>query len=339
MAFIESHLPRLILEHDCLVIPGLGGFVCNDRPARFDEAAQELVPPRRAIQFNERLLHNDGVLAHAVAIAERLAYPEALAAVEQEAAAMREVLQRQRSVNLPHVGRLFIAASGATQFMAEAELERLLDGFGLQRIPLKPIVREAKEDPVVLPMATPVRWPRIAAAIAVPLLAGSVWWFSGSNDVSALSILPEWGLRSAPAAYAPKSVAPLAPLNVVSDYGEVMQMKESVRFDFAEGRLDPAGLRIAAVEKEVLEAAVPEFEAELNMASAAFALVAGAFAQERNAQSHVASLSEVGLQADIHRQGSLHFVTVGLFAEEDDARSALEAVRASGHEAVWMKRL
>ena len=53
-----------------MVIPGLGGFVSNDRPARFDAAAQELIPPRRAIQFNERLLHNDGDLAHAVAVAE-----------------------------------------------------------------------------------------------------------------------------------------------------------------------------------------------------------------------------------------------------------------------------
>ena len=335
MAFIESHLPRLILEHDCLVIPGLGGFVCNDRPARFDEVAQEMVPPRRAIQFNERLLHNDGVLAHAVSVAERLAYPEALAAVEQEAAALRELLQRQRSVNLPHVGRLFIAANGATQFMAEAELERLLDGFGLQRIPLKPIVRETQEDPVVLPISTPVRWPRIAAAIAVPLLAGGMWWFSGSTEVSTLSFLPEWGLRPTPSAYTPKSVAPLAPVNEVSAYEAVMETEEAVRFDFTEGRLDEAGLRIAAVEVE--EPAMPE--TALNMASAAYALVAGAFAQEGNAQGHALTLNNAGLQAEIHRHGALHFVTVGLFTDEGDARAALDAVRVAGHEAVWMKRL
>ncbi len=335
MAFIESHLPRLILEHDCLVIPGLGGFVCNDRPARFDEAAQEMVPPRRAIQFNERLLHNDGVLAHAVSVAERLAYPEALAAVEQEAAAMREMLQRQRSVNLPHVGRLFIAANGATQFMAEAELERLLDGFGLQRIPLKPIVRETQEDPIVLPISTPVRWPRIAAAIALPLLAGGMWWFSGSTEVSTLSFLPEWGFRPTPSAYTPKSVAPLAPVNEGSAYDAVMETEEAVRFDFTEGRLDEAGLRIAAVEVE--EPAAPE--AALNMASAAYALVAGAFAQEGNAQGHALTLNHAGLQAEIHRHGALHFVTVGLFTDEGDARAALDAVRVAGHEAVWMKRL
>lgn len=335
MAFIESHLPRLILEHDCLVIPGLGGFVCNDRPARFDEAAQELVPPRRAIQFNERLLHNDGVLAHAVSVAENMSYPEALAAVEQEAGALREVLNRQRSVNLAHVGRLFIAANGATQFMAEAELERLLDGFGLQRIPLKPIVRETKEEPLVLPISTPVRWPRIAAAIAVPLLAGSVWWFSGSTEISALSLLPDWRMRSTPAAYAPQSLAPLVAVDARSDYDAVMASSESVRFDFSEGRLDDAGLRIAAVE----EPEVPALEPALDLASAGFALVAGAFSQGANAHGYAAALNGAGLQAEIHQQGALHFVTVGLFLVEGDARTALQAVRDAGHEAVWMKRL
>ncbi len=339
MAFIESHLPRLILEHDCLVIPGLGGFVCNDRPARFDESAQELVPPRRAIQFNERLLHNDGELAHAVSVAERLAYPEALAAVENDAAALREVLQRQRSVNLPHVGRLFIAANGATQFMAEAELERLLDGFGLQRIPLKPIVRETEEDPVVLPISTPTRWPRIAAAIAVPLLAGGMWWFSGSTEVSTLSFLPDWGLRPTPSAYAPSSVTPLAPVNEDSEYDAVMESEEAVRFDFAEGRVDGAGLRISAVEVEVPEVEAPEEAAALSMASAGYALVAGAFSQEVNAQGYARTLNHAGLQAEIHRHGALHFVTVGLFVDEGDARAALDAVRLAGHEAVWMKRL
>ena len=330
MSFIASHLHRLVLDHDCLVIPGLGGFVSNDRPARFDAAAQELIPPRRAIQFNERLLHNDGVLAHAVAVAEGIPYAEALAAVEREAEGLRGVLQRQRSVQLPHLGRLFIGANGATQFMAEAELERLLDGFGLQRIPLKPLVRK-EEEAAVLPISTSVRWPRIAAAIALPLLAGGLWWHSGTLDSAALSFAPGWSGRSVPAAYVPVADAVLpASLVLDSEFDAVLSGVGRVRFDFSTGRIASDGITIGepAVSTEVK-----------SMEAAAFALVAGAFSKEDNAHRHAHTLVAEGLQPEIHAMGGLHFVVVGLFGAEGDARQALQAVHATGRDAVWMKRL
>ncbi len=340
MAFIDSHLHRLVLVHDCLVIPGLGGFVCNQQPARFDEAANELVPPRRAIQFNERLLHNDGVLAHAVAVAEGMPYAAALQAVEEEAAQLRQTLHHQRSISLPHVGRLFIGENGATQFMAEAELERLLSGFGLQRIPLKPVVRPVEETPVVA-ISTPVRWPRIAAAIGLPLIAGGMWWMSATGEVDALSLVPRWDRPAATTAYAP--AAPIELLPALADrqgYEAVMDHEgEAVlRFDFEADDLSPEGVRIWVGDAHA-EPATPEPAPALTWDASAFALVAGAFSQEANAQGHAAQLATSGLQPEIHRIGALHFVTVGLFTVEGDARAALAHVRSVGHEAVWMKRL
>lgn len=342
-AFIDSHLHRLVLVHDCLVIPGLGGFVCNQQPARFDEAANEMVPPRRAIQFNERLLHNDGVLAHAVAVAEGMPYAEALQAVEEEAAKLRQILHHQRSITLPRVGRLFIGENGATQFMAEAELERLLSGFGLQRIPLKPVVRRTEETPVI-PIASPVRWPRIAAAIGLPLIAGGMWWMSATGEVDALSLVPHWGRYEAKASYAP--AAPLELLPAVAEdrgYAAVTEHEGEalLRFDFEADELAPDGVRIWVGESAPEHVASEPLESApaLTLDASAFALVAGAFSQESNAQGHAAHLGSAGLQPEIHRIGTLHFVTVGLFTVEGDARAALGHVRAAGHEAVWMKRL
>lgn len=342
MAFIESHLHRLVLDHDCLVIPGLGGFVCNEQPARFDAAANELVPPRRAIQFNERLLHNDGVLAHAVSVAEGMPYAEALQAVEEEAAQLRATLHRQRSVVLQRFGRLFIGENGATQFMAEAELERLLDGFGLQRIPLKPLVRKEAQEVPVIPLPHSTRWPRIAAAIGIPLVAGSMWWMSNAEEVDALSLLPKWGAPAVAAAYAPMPVVALPEAALTeSGYAAVLELEGEalVRFDFTAGQPSPDGVRIWVGAEANSAAEVEATPAAVTMATSAFALVAGAFSKESNAQGHAADLAQTGLQPEIHRLGSLHFVTVGLFQREGDARAALSAIRGAGHDAVWLKQL
>jgi hypothetical protein len=337
MSFIDAHLHRLILDHDCLVIPGLGGFVCSERPARFDEAASELIPPRRAIQFNERLLHNDGVLAHAVSIAESMPYAQALEAIELEAESLRSRLRTEKTVSIRLVGRLFVGTNGATQFLSEPELERLLDGFGLQPIPLRLVSRQS--DPIVLPISTSTRWPRIAAAIAIPLMAGGLWWFSGSSESESLSFLPNWGAKAIHSQYVPQAHAENLPtLEEPMPYELALaglDAVESIRFDFETNRLADDGIPVKLKELEVAD----DLSTPLDLFSSDFALVAGAFSQIANAEGHAANLTSQGLQADVHYHGTLHLVTVGLFTEERDARLVLSEVRAQGHDEVWMKRL
>ena len=75
-------LPGMFWDHDCVMLPGLGGFVCNPRSARYDEAKRQIVPPSRDVLFNPRLTTNDGVVANELMAKHGLAYGEALKAVE-----------------------------------------------------------------------------------------------------------------------------------------------------------------------------------------------------------------------------------------------------------------
>lgn len=341
MTRIETHLQRLLLEHDCLVIPGLGGFVCTKLPAQYDEVASEMIPPRRAVQFNERLLHNDGVLAHAVVVAEGLTYAEALEAIEAESATLRKGLREHHAVVLANVGRLFLGNNGGTQFMAEPELERLLEGFGLQRIPLKSLVQRPVETPVI-PISGTARWPRIAAAVAIPFMAGSMWWFSGQKDAEALSLLPNWGVREVVSSYAPKEAAPvLETLEEGSEYDALTDVaSHTIRLNFQTLEQSDNGIAISLYEPDSMTEASKVAEIEsLPAASARFALVAGAFSIESNALGHAQSLIQNGMQAEVRRLGELHFVTVGLFVAEKEAREALKSIRAMGNETVWLKQL
>ena len=60
--FLLNALPLLLHDHDCLVIPGMGGFVAHPVPARFDEDKGEWIPPGRDVLFNPKLTVRDGLL-------------------------------------------------------------------------------------------------------------------------------------------------------------------------------------------------------------------------------------------------------------------------------------
>lgn len=52
----------ILEQHACVIVPGLGGFVVNESPARFSSEEDTFYPPRREIFFNSLLSHNDGLL-------------------------------------------------------------------------------------------------------------------------------------------------------------------------------------------------------------------------------------------------------------------------------------
>ena len=56
--YTRALLPGMFLDYDCVIIPELGGFVCNERTAWYDEDKEEMVPPSRDVLFNPNLVYN-----------------------------------------------------------------------------------------------------------------------------------------------------------------------------------------------------------------------------------------------------------------------------------------
>ena len=59
---ITAFIRELLFGHDCVIVPGFGGFIGNYTPARIDKAASTFHPPVKQISFNRNLNHNDGLL-------------------------------------------------------------------------------------------------------------------------------------------------------------------------------------------------------------------------------------------------------------------------------------
>ena len=49
MIELERHIEILLLRHDCVILPGFGGFMTHHVEARYDEAERLFLPPLRTI--------------------------------------------------------------------------------------------------------------------------------------------------------------------------------------------------------------------------------------------------------------------------------------------------
>lgn len=82
MLEISKYIKELLFIHDCVILPGFGGFLANYKPAKVDDNLNVIFPPTKAIGFNRNLLQNDGLLITRLAEAENLSYAEAEKSVQ-----------------------------------------------------------------------------------------------------------------------------------------------------------------------------------------------------------------------------------------------------------------
>ena len=52
---LSPYLRKLLLEHDCAIIPDFGGFVMQRHAARHATADQQMLPPSKTVGFNALL--------------------------------------------------------------------------------------------------------------------------------------------------------------------------------------------------------------------------------------------------------------------------------------------
>ena len=56
MLELVRHIEYLLTEHDCVLVPGLGGFVLQYVPARFSEGRKSIQPPGKQIILLYRIM-------------------------------------------------------------------------------------------------------------------------------------------------------------------------------------------------------------------------------------------------------------------------------------------
>lgn len=113
---IERHIESLLLSHECVIIPGFGGFVAHYLPARYDATDGVFLPPLRTIGFNQQLNLNDYLLAQSFIDAYDISYPEAIRRIEEEVNQLRQILLYKGSYTIHNLGKLSSNVDGNIEF-------------------------------------------------------------------------------------------------------------------------------------------------------------------------------------------------------------------------------
>ena len=181
---ITQYIYDLLLDNDYVVVPGLGGFVCQYQSSILDRQRAHIQPPARTIAFNKALQQNDGLLVQHLVLRDQLNYKDAEDKVRQYVAQCNQQLHQIGSIQFPKIGRLYMDELKNIQFTPTYELLPFDDTFGFNPVHIQAISREEEEETDIVEInPTPVitiqrqkRWPYwMAASFAGLLLMGSVW--------------------------------------------------------------------------------------------------------------------------------------------------------------------
>lgn len=116
MVQITLHIERLLVHNDCVIVPGLGGFVVQDCSAKYVEEEDLFLPPYRSVSFNQRLTMNDGLLIQDVAQYHNLEYKDAVRIVNDKVAKIRDILEHEGHYTFHGIGTLRSTDYGTFEF-------------------------------------------------------------------------------------------------------------------------------------------------------------------------------------------------------------------------------
>lgn len=318
---ISEHIQLLLHRNDCVVVPGLGGFILNHLTAGYDEKEGRYYPSHSLPFFNKQLQSNDGLLAASLVKKNGMDYSAALTEIKRFVEQVNDTLADNREYVLQGMGTFQKNHENQITFHPDTECNLFIDSYGLSSLEMSPMLKPAEISRKAL---APVRkksrtWMSMAACLLI--LAGGGWWLNYSvqspfgNQWSALNPL-EWDWNT-------EKQTPAAPKTE-----PVQDETTFVEEEYQESTLPDTSNR----PEEVVEATpVP-------VTDSVYYIVVGAFRNERNALRYEQELKTDGFSA-LHYEGP-DSELIRVCAEQHtirfEAEERLPFIKESAHPKAWI---
>ncbi|HOY30692.1 MAG TPA: SPOR domain-containing protein [Bacteroidales bacterium] len=190
---VLQYISELLLQHDCVIVPGFGGFIATHIPAGIQPVINSFSPPRKEILFNSDIKHNDGLLASYIAQKENIPFGDALAMIQHFVEDCLQILNNKGKLEILHVGTLVLDSNNYFRFQQDMEHNLLLSSFGLANFISPAIQREGIEKRIgkvfsekkIKPAEHKPSevWAKVAL-ISVPAAAVFVWAFVNVGTIT-----------------------------------------------------------------------------------------------------------------------------------------------------------
>ena len=142
---LDHYIGELLFEHDCVIIPGFGGFVANPVNARIDPVNNVFSPPGKSISFNKNLTRNDGLLADRIAERENLSYEAAKSEIDRIVCLYAADLKESKKVTLKNLGIFSLDGEKNLQFEPDQSANFSFNSYGFSSFQSPAIERKPIE--------------------------------------------------------------------------------------------------------------------------------------------------------------------------------------------------
>ena len=363
MIELERHIEILLLSNDCVIVPGLGGFMAHHVEASYDESDSTFLPPLRTLGFNPKLTMNDSLLVQSYVEAYDMSYPEALRRIEDEVNELRQHLDNDGCYELNDIGTLALNGDGNMVF-TPCEAGILTPAlYGLGSFELSPLAAAATREAVATPVAKTVEMTEAAEPEAMqteqqqtevaerPVFAAAddddddktveikLSWVR--NAVAVAAAVVGFLVMTTPVSNSVDGSRSMGQLNSAVLQGMTVTDTNKQAVVIAHSRDTAAvavtakgeqadSLNAATAEAAAAEAATAEPAAEEPAAEErdGYTIVLASYITKKNAEAYVEQLHKLGFaDAEVFVRKNVTRVVFGHFSSESNAHNKLRTLR------------
>ena len=355
MQRIGTHISELLFDHDCVIVPLLGGFLASNEHARLLPNSI-LYPPYRRIAFNVYLKQNDGLLANHLVETEGISYSAANNLLEEFTFECIQNLEQGKKVNIEQVGTIYFDQEKNIQFEAYRNINHRKDSFGMEPVHLIPVARDVQEEkqkPVqkiqkkIRPSVT-IKRPFISQKgrriIGIAAVVGVVIWLSVNLDIVAPkkyeATMNPFDSQVAVNEQPVKDSAPVITEEVKPGVDTMIAQTDSSLITQNDSTLIADNIPVKP-EPVVIEKIVPKVEetpvSQPVLTGTKHYVIAGVFKIKENAVSLVATLQSSGYKnAQLIEANGRNYVSYQEFSTTEEACAMADSIHKHNMEGwIW----
>lgn len=291
---IPGHIQYLLYRHDCVIVPGFGGFISQKRAA--ERTRKEILPPQRIISFNKKIITNDGLLSHRVATAEKITHEQALVKIQETVKEWNKILDDKKLLHLQGIGHFENSGNNRWVFHPGKGINFFTESFGLSPVKALPIMHIKRNHRAL----------RYAAAAVFFLTAIGYGWYYRNY----LEPLQRESLDAL------SSIVPFSFREEYKDYSNRNYREEEKRFSGT----------IIQQQPNIESAKETPVKEKSSIVSKNYYVIAGVFASEKRAKKLLGQLKKDHSLAQIFKENQRFFVAYGNYSTTEEAQAELNVI-------------
>lgn len=351
MISLARHIEILLLENDCVIVPGLGGFIASHNEAQYNDAGDSLfLPPYRTVGFNQQLQVNDGLLVQSYMAAYDASYPAAYLQMEKEIETLMKELDNEGYVELEGIGKLTKSISNNITFISNESGITTPSLYGLYSFEMKSLETIINEREIENALKNASNMQMAGG------MAGSTGMKTEKKDVviklrrrwidiaisAAAAIVLFFGI-SYPALNnnAHEGDTCVATICNVKEKPSVKPTQNTVKTDKAVEKKETSKENAnkaetpntEAPEAKTLKKETPKAEANTQVAEAKYSIVIASYVSKANAEEYISKMAKSGYpEGRFVKNGKVSRILYSNFATETEAKTKLNELRKEAKE-------